>query len=248
MGASNPVDEAADGYEMALPTTNRIFWISWNPTKDEWCRGMRTAWGADIPEDELRWKQRIATFIDDNPTWLHRAPVDSPTTEAYGLNMNNASDMEVFRSAWASRRSWDNLSRVLSKAPEDVFVQDSIAQGIVGFAATTAFREWLRKNDNISPADVMKDPSSVDWKNLSVNDATLVFRSLLEMINEDTALAVINVFSVCADQGRANLAVPYVKEVLTKVMGPEMSAQAKVKHRQACAAIIPKYESVASKA
>lgn len=244
IGASNPAEEAADGYEMALPTTNRIFWISWNPTTESWIEGMLNGWGQELSEDEMKWKRKVASFIKDNPTYLHRPPTEAATVEAYGVRANNASEMEVFRSAWASRRSWDNLSRVLAKAPEEVYVQDSIAQGIVGYAATAAFREWLRKHDNISPADVLANPEAVDWKNLGINDANMVFRSLIEMIDEANALQIIHVFGVCADAGQANYGGPFVKELFNKVMAADMSAAAKAKHREACSKIIPKYNSV----
>lgn len=241
IGAMNPAEEAADGYEMALPTTNRIFWINWEPTVASWLDGMSSAWGADVSEEELRWKRKIVGFIKDNPTWLHQPPKDTETTEAYGMASKTASSMEVFRNAWASRRSWDNLSRVLAHAPEAVYVQDTISQGIVGFPATSAFREWLRQNDTISPHEVLADPQAVDWKNLSVNDANLVFRALIEMINEENALDVIRVFDACADAGRASFGGAFVKELFNKCVNDSFTAEAKAKHRAACAALAPKY-------
>lgn len=249
IGASNPAEEAADGYEMALPTTNRIFWISWSPTLDAWVKGMLNGWGQELPEEEMKWKRKIASFIKDNPTWLHQPPKDATSVETYGLNPNSSSDMEVFRYAWASRRSWDNLSRVLAHAPQDdTFVQDSIAQGIVGYAASADFRNWLRKHDNISPADVLADPKSVDWKKVSVDDANLIFRSIIEMIDEDTSAQAIEVFSVVADSGRAALAGTFVKDLMDAAMGigKKFSAQTKAQNKLALSKVIPKYHGIST--
>lgn len=248
IGATNPLEEGADGQAMALPTTNRIFWISWNPTVQSWIDGMRTAWGKTVSEEEMKWKRKISSFIADNPSWLHKLPDDAPTTEAFGLNSNNASDMDVYRSAWPSRRSWDNLSRVLAAAPDDAYIQDSIAQGIVGYSATASFRDWLRKHDSISPADVLKDPSSVDWTTLGLNDTNMLLRSIVDMVDEANSEKAIAVFAHIADVGMGGNAGAFVSDLLRKVSSKEFRPEVRKANQALALDLAKKYKNISSKA
>ncbi len=224
IGAMNASAEAADGYEMDLPTNNRLFFISWNPTTPSWVEGMLNAWGReDVPEGEMKWKRLIARFIKENPGWLHRQPEDTATNEVYGLDQNNINDMEVFRSAWASRRSWDNLSRILGGIEGDddaaKYVQDSIAQGVIGYAASAAFRDWLHVNSNATykPADVLKDPSIVDWATMSINDANMLLRNIVDGISIKNSEQVIAVFQSIADADMHSIGGPFFLEMMHEV-------------------------------
>lgn len=246
VGAMNPTDEAADGYGISLPLMNRIMWLNWSPTIQEWVDGMKTNWGSPTSEDEMRWKKKIARFIEDNPGSLHRLPVDEGTPQVYAsLDTNDSSAMSVYENAWPSRRSWDNLSKVLAESPEDIFVQDMIGQGLVGFAAMTEFREWLRKNDAISPQEVIDNPKSVNWEALSLDDATLIFRSIIEMITPENSGKVIEVLDVVADAGRANLAGPYLPEIIKVVVSDKMGFDVAAENRSRLSVVSVKYSDIA---
>lgn len=246
IGAMNPPEEGADSFEMALPTTNRIFWVSWNPSLDGWLQGMATAWGKDVSEEELRWKKKVAAFIKESPSWLHKLPQDAPTKEVYGLNPKDPSDMTVFRSAWPTRRSWDNLSRVLAEAPKDVYVQDSLASGIVGFAAAARFREWLRKNEDISVEEVIADPTTVDWTTISLNDANMILRSAVDMVTEENSLAVMDLFSHVARAGRASYGGPFMRDLLTRVTSSDFSREARKVNQARAVDLVTDYEAVSA--
>lgn len=248
VGAMNPTDEAADGYGISLPLMNRIMWLSWSPTVAEWVDGMRTNWSNPASEAEMRWKLKIARFIEDNPHELHKLPVDEGTPQAYAsLNTSDSSAMSVYENAWASRRSWDNLSKVLANAPEDVYVQDMIGQGLVGFAGMTAFREWLRKNDAISPQEVIDNPTSVDWQSLSLDDGTLIFRSIIEMITAENSGKVIDVFDAVADAGRANIAAPYLNDLMKRATHSDFGMEIISQNRRAFTKVTKKYKEIANK-
>ena len=239
IGAMNPPEEAADGYELSLPTTNRIAWISWSPTMHSWIEGMKCAWGEDVPKEELEWKIKIANFIKDNPTWLHQQPKDTGTTAAVGVNASDPSEMAVFRSAWPSRRSWDNLSRALAGSPEDNFIRDSLAQSIVGFAAAADFREWIQKNDFIKPEDVLADPSIVDWKNISLSDSNILMRAISKMIDANNSTAVLLVVKSAIDADRADLIASYTKDIFQNALKMPEDPAVKRKNRELATTLIP---------
>jgi hypothetical protein len=223
IGAMNPASQAADGYDLDLPTTNRIFFVPWKTSHDSWYKGMLEAWGnPDASQEELAWRGKIVRFIKENPGELHREPSDRGTKDVYGANLNDPSESEVFRYAWASRRSWDNLSRILTSAPDDVSIQDMITQGTVGYSAAAKFREWLRKNDTINPSDVLKNPSIVDWKNIVPNDMSLILRSLTDGVSEKTFVKTLAVFEKVAQEGRAAEGGTYVYDLLKFMNSPAM--------------------------
>lgn len=216
VGAMNPAEEAADGYDLDYPTTNRINFIVWSPSVSEWETGMLNAWGKKVSATEMNWREKIVGFIRDNPGELQRLPSEISTPEAFGVNPNNASEMEVFRYAWPSRRSWDNLARVLAHA-KDTVVQDTLAQGIVGYSAALKFRDWLSKNNSFSPREVLQNPSIVNWRELPHSEANFIIRALLDGISDyKVSVAVIRVFNEIAKQGAQGVAAGYIRELSSK--------------------------------
>ena len=244
IGAMNPAEQAADGYELDLPTTNRLFFIPWSPSAASWYEGMLEAWGEEVSEKELHWRRRVVAFVKDSPTWLHREPNDVETTEVYGVNRSNPSQMEVLRSAWASRRSWDKLAQVLGKAPEDNSIQDLIMQGLVGYAAAGAFRDWIRRNDVIDPRAVLKAPEKFDWITMSLDDSNLVLRAIIEMIDDSNAAKVIKTFEVIADAGRADLGAPFITSLIKKLNSSHLSSETIKANKQAILPVVKKYQSI----
>ena len=245
IGAMNPTDQAADGYELDLPTTNRIFFIPWKPSNDSWMEGMLNAWGKEASAAEMKWRKKIVGFIRDSPGSLHREPSEVNSAEAYGADHNDPVEAEVIRYAWASRRSWDNLSRVLAAAPEDVSIQDMIAQGLVGYAAAAKFRDWLRKHDNITPEEVLEDPSVVDWKNINPNDLALILRSITDGLNEENFPKAVEVFKRVSIEGRAADGARYVQDVLTSIRNTK-DAKLREEHRALAMDMIKHYQDVAA--
>lgn len=252
MGASNPASEAADGYEMSLPITNRIMWMAWNPTTKSWIEGMKVGFGQDLPKEEMKWKRLIAGFIKESPQWLHKMPDGTTGNLAvYGLNQDDASTMEAYQNAWPSRRSWDNLSRVLGGLEEgernDTSLQDALGQSIVGYSATAELREYLRKHNSISPQEVMDDPTSIDWVNMTIDDSNRILRALLKDHNAENSAKIINVFKVMAEANRADLGAAYVTELFRKSM-TGMPAEIRQANRKACSEVATLYQSVSSNA
>lgn len=244
--AMNPSEQAADGYELDLPTTNRLVFINWNPTVVSWLEGMSHAWGKEVSAEEMAWKRKIVAFIKENPTWLHVEPnSENVASELLGVDVNSASAMEVARSAWPSRRSWDNLSAILAFAGDDINVQDTITQGTVGYGAAADFREWLRKNGNIDPQKVIDTPEEIDWATMLVDDANVIMRAINAMIDENTVEKVINVYRVIAEAERTDIGSAYLTEFIKKVGTLNKGDSEKQRrHKQLLREIAPLYREV----
>lgn len=251
IGAMNPSEQAADGYELDAPTTNRMLFIPWKTSADSWYRGMLNAWGKadEASSEEMFWRRKIVAFLKDNPTWLHKSAFDPSTKEAYGANMSDASEKEIFKYAWASRRSWDNLSRVLSFAPDNTSIQDMIAQGLVGYSATSQFRDWLRRHESISPSDALADPDIVPWDTISPNDLALLLRAVTDGVNSKTAVATLEFFKIVAKKGRAAEGSTYILDLL-KFINSDKSGTAEEKKnlKDQAMTVLANYKSVSSKA
>lgn len=222
VGAMNPTEQAADGWELDAPTTNRMVFLKWKTTAEEWYTGMLNAWGKEeqTSEAEMAWRRLVVRFLKDSPTYLSKMNnEETGTPEALGVNYNDPSEAEILRYAWASRRSWDNLSRILAHTEDDAHtIQDTIASGTVGRSAATAFRAWLQKNSAINPHDVIKNPKSIDWTTIGVSDANILFPSIVELIDAKNWRQVLNVLEVVAEQDRAALVGAYINDMLTKIV------------------------------
>ena len=74
VGAMNPSDSAADGYELDKATSNRITFLAWEPSFIGWCDGFKLdnfgeGW---INEKHEEYANFIVQFITDNRGMLHQ--------------------------------------------------------------------------------------------------------------------------------------------------------------------------------
>lgn len=220
IGAMNPTEQAADGWELDKPTTNRLLFLVWKSPRDEWYEGMLNAWGQPVSDDELYWRKRIVAFLKDNPSYLHKENNEMEgTPEAHGVNINDPSEAEVLRYAWSSRRSWDNLSRILAFVEKkDAMLQDEISSGIVGRASAISFREWILENETVDPASVLRNPKSVDWATVEVSDANIIFRAVVELIDAKTWRQTLKLLDAVAEADAQALVASYITEIIKRVM------------------------------
>ena len=91
IGAMNPVETAADGYELGLPVTNRLKFIPWEPSFETWAQGLVTNWGQPdkINKDVLYWRKMVVEFLKRNPSLLYKLPEKNQGKDpgtVYGFN------------------------------------------------------------------------------------------------------------------------------------------------------------------
>lgn len=156
VAAANPPDRSAGGVDLTPPMANRFLHIDFEPTAQEWLTGMRSSFSVlpasrAVAADALRSAEEIGAvcaFIEARPELLHRYP---ETDEGAGR-------------AWPSRRSWDAAARVLGYLRrDDIAAAASAVLGCVGEGAGAEYLEWRASMDLPAIADVIADPSIVDW-------------------------------------------------------------------------------------
>ena len=248
VGAMNPTEQAADGYDLDAPTTNRINFIVWAPSIEEWKEGMLNAWGKKVSEAEMGWRTKIVSFIGDSPSELQKLPTTVHTPESYGVNPRDASEMEVLRYAWPSRRSWDNLARVLAVAGENNIVQDTLAQGIVGYAAAAKLRDWLQRNSQMSPRQLMANPKKMNWSKSSHDESTFLLRSVIDAISDaKTSTQAISVFEEVANQGMQGLGAGYIRELMSICTNSSLPKDTIENNRRRLSALTQAFGSISKK-
>lgn len=156
VAAANPPDCAAGGDDLDAPTANRFLHIEFEPTADEWLTGLRTNFASlpasrAVAADVARLAEEIgalAAFIEARPNLRNRMPT---VDEAAGR-------------PWPSHRSWHSLARVLTHLrQDDTAAIAAAAMGLVGDGAGSEFVQWRASMDLPAVADVIADPSIVDW-------------------------------------------------------------------------------------
>lgn len=216
IAATNAVEDSADGSDWDMPTANRFYHIEFYPTAREWVEGMRVNWNKSAPTSEMKWKAIIADFISENTSYLHRPPKDGETMKntANG-SRTTATAIEVDRCAWPSRRTWDMLSVALSRIEDFSFepgnvetIRDNIARGLVGVEAAREFSNYRRRLESVPMEEALKDPSSVDWTNLSFQQTAIFTNEINSRIDnirnvkefEDIAPRVVSIYRFIATQ------------------------------------------------
>lgn len=165
---TNPPELSVNGYEMALPTANRLKHIYWSLSPSMWIEGMRKNWGK-IPEDiyEPKWRNIIAEFINVNSSLLKRN-----LNREVSLMETNGTESErfVLENAYPSPRSWDNLAKEmatfersidlgllslpLSKDDSIKMMLESNARSLVGQECSVAFSEFYDRTSG--KQDILK--------------------------------------------------------------------------------------------
>ncbi|GAB4917436.1 AAA family ATPase [Mycobacterium timonense] len=156
IAAANPPEQAAGGYDLEPPLSNRFCHVGFTPSVDEWLDGMATGWEA-VPASRagVNSAERLAAstaavtgFIRLRPELLDKYPDSSAATGG----------------PWPSRRTWAMTAKVLSHLrADDVAATQAAVFGLVGEGAGAEFLSWVATADLPDPDAVIADPARVDW-------------------------------------------------------------------------------------
>lgn len=184
IAATNAVEHSENGSKLSEATNNRFMHIHWDPPAREWIDWMRND-VEGLSDNEVYWRRRIASFIEDEPTFMHKPPKAQDKNSKRG---GSATERAVMNSAWPSRRSWDNAAKVLSfldKKNDHDFV-DAAVRGWVGPEASISFSEWRASHsDGVQLSEAMNDPDSVDWGNIELNNIQIIARESKRLLGQD---------------------------------------------------------------
>lgn len=159
--AANPPESAAGGFDLSAPTANRMLHIKdWTgPSVDDYTTGLTQGFDKITPNfddigvvevsDERKAEKAsfVAAYLLRNPQAIHDLPQDPAAAGQ----------------AWASRRSWEMLAKVLPFIADDDYEAILLAaQGTVGEGYGTEFAVWLKDADLPDPREVL-DSEAKDY-------------------------------------------------------------------------------------
>jgi hypothetical protein len=160
IAAANPTDQAAGGWDLAMPLANRFGHFEWPaPSNTDWCQWLmgsnakdERSFSTESTESvvETKWDTEhskscalVASFIQKSPSSLEKVP-DPSSPDA--------------SKAWPSRRTWEMASRALTAANVhgmSVAETQSLVTGFVGPGEGTAFTSFMKNLDLPDPKDIV---------------------------------------------------------------------------------------------
>lgn len=202
IAAANPPEQAADGFELAPPMANRLLHIEFQPDNNDYLAGMSVAWNKeDVTARELDERGRIVAFLRNYPTLMNQMPTE----------------VSEQGKAWPSYRSWDNLSRILSKLDSKA-ARRLATEGLVGEAALNQFTLFEEALKLPKYEDVLRAPEKINWKGLNPAETYVTLNAVLSRMNTENVADSCEVFKVALEIGKredvtASLAIPIIRRV-----------------------------------
>lgn len=245
IGAMNPVSSSANGFELSLPTCNRLMFVAWEPSDKEWLDGLVNNWGHpnDITKAELGWRQRIARFLTENPELIYKLPTKTQEMRPVGIASSETAKLDIAAKAYPTNRSWTNLAKVIpfcrnNKGGISTSLIEQAAFGIVGNEATIRFIDFLEKNyrgGNANtalpqPQQIIDNPSCVQWKQVNIIQARQALSAIMHICENDHSQTtkVINLFIHIANERGTDICGAYVNQLMriasSERLQPEIKA------------------------
>jgi len=201
IAAGNPPEEAADGWQLAPPTANRLIHIDYQPSIPDWFAGMRVAWNnPEVTQRELNQRSFIVGFLTANKKYINDMP----------------SDPDEASQAWPSMRSWDNAAQMLGRVEGgDMILARQIATAAVGKKVGDEYIDWIEallKNPVPDYADIINDPYSIGWNMFGADALYLIMSLVVDYVEDENFEATMKVFEAALQSRKpdviASLIVP----------------------------------------
>lgn len=229
IGAMNPVETAADGYELTPPVANRLKFIPWEPSLESWSDGLVTNWGHSwgkegdaVTAQEMHWRKQVVKFLKRNRNMFYVLPDKTAVANAGAIYKfgDSPAQTDIFKSAYPSPRSWTNLARVLpycslknQQEQKDLMVMT--ANGIVGYKASRDFIDFVYESSSLPPTkDILADPEIVEWPSLNMNQILSILSDAMNLAkNKSYTKKTANLFIYLNSIGLSNYTATYFNEL-----------------------------------
>jgi hypothetical protein len=155
VGAANPTEMAAGGWDLAAPLANRFWHGTWKLDVGDWVQGLLSGFPApSVPRLKESWdvvepltRAGVGAFVRHRPTLLLQVPEDAAAAGK----------------AWPSPRTWTMAARLLAAAKAAGYddmsdVSMSAVAGCVGPGNATELLAWLKDADLPDPEEILKAP------------------------------------------------------------------------------------------
>jgi hypothetical protein len=235
IGAMNPVETAADGYELSPPVANRLKFLPWEPPFESWANGLLDNWGHPnrIDEEEMKWRHRIVDFLRINPSLVYKLPSqrknngkgDTNPGFVYQFN-DSAAETDIYKSAYPSNRSWTNFAKELpfcfvkSKQGGGDYNNDLILKsgnGIIGYEAANLFVKYINAKERDLPPvkDIIANPRIIQWGKINPNSALQIIKEVRDMISKgDNLDGITQLYIYISNAGQSRYTSGSIQELL----------------------------------
>lgn len=219
----NPAEQAG-GYGLDLPIANRFAWFTFDANYFDWKEGYLRGWSSEermevpgnpvlTPDEIVKRQNKIRRLVvgflesDKGARQLSMIPKGTETPTSDVIRHDDAAEMERFRLAYPTPRSWENLTNILVYMnDDDDYAISEAVNGTIGSARGVLFLNYyLRNRKGINIEDILKDPDSVDWKSMDVDDSAAIFQSLIETAKAGRPLEALEVYLAIQRAGAYNL-------------------------------------------
>lgn len=217
IAAANPVDEAANGWDLSAPAANRMLHLDWKFDAEAWLMGVGSGF-QNTPTYSVN--ELIGAYDDMNRTIAYSQVVGFLQVRGSEyLNPPVPSDPAEAGRAWPSPRAWSNVIDVLAQfSPRDDDAVMLVVKGLVGEAAAREFFDWRSLASLPNPDEVLADPeNAVDW-GARPDILFAIARAVTYLVtSRGTAEAYESGFKVMEAYGthnKSDIALPSLKELI----------------------------------
>lgn len=227
VAAMNPADEAAGGWELSAPLSNRFCQLTWGVNATEYVTGMMEGfpvptfpvlpegWEANIREARLL----IASFIQHKQTSLYACPKDDASRGK----------------PWPSPRSWTmaaTLAAACKASGAGQEIELPLIAGCVGDGPALEFVNWRDALDLPDPEALLKNPDAFvvpDRGDKAYTVLASVASATVNDMSKPRFLAAWQIFKMAADAGKKDLAAASVRTLAKAASKQGYMGDAKVR-------------------
>ena len=209
VAAMNPPEQAAGGWELSPPLSNRFCHLRWDVNVGDWIEGMLNDFPTpDFPIVPEGWevgikktRLMIASFIQSKQTALYNCPTDDASAGK----------------PWPSPRSWTmaaTLSAACQAAHAGLDVELPLISGCVGDGNALEYINWRDALDLPDPEMLLKHPTTFECPERGDKTYTIlasVASAVVSNMTKPRFLAAWHIFKVAADAGKKDLGAAAVR-------------------------------------
>jgi len=179
IAAGNPPSQAADGWQLAPPTANRLAHLDFVPSVSDWFAGMKVNWNNPMSEAEKKHRGYIVGFLTENKHLINNIP----------------DDPDKAGRAWPSMRQWDNVARMLGQVTEKTkSMAPMIVKSCVGDEAGKEYIKWLEDLKLPNYEALMYNPNAIPWNTFRGDSLFMSLNLIINNVTVDNIEQSIQVF------------------------------------------------------
>jgi hypothetical protein len=227
VAASNPIESAAGGNELAAPLANRFCHIRWSVDVKGWIEGMLNGFAAPrfpmVPDD---WRDGI----------IHTRPIVAGfiQSKAQALLVLPKTESDMGK-AWPSPRTWDMVSKLMAAnnaAGAGTDTEIALVSGCVGEGMGLEFLHWRNALDLPNPEDLIAQPSKFVVPERGDQTFTILASVASCVVANMTKTRYLNawqIFNTAAKKGKKDIAAASVTTLVVGAKGKPFLADKDVR-------------------